>query len=418
MLNATKIRLYPTAEQCEALSKQFGSVRWLWNRALDMKSTAWKERKESLSCYTIKSMLPQWKEAFPWLKETHSQVLQQVLLNMDTAYKNYFGKRAAYPRFKKKHAAKQSIQYPQGVKIDGEALIYLPKVGWVKAVIHRELVGKIKTVTISTSSTGKYFASVLTDDGIEAPPSVTHIETVESIDAGIKDLVVTSTGWKSGNPKHLAHVQSNLRRKQQSLSRKIEAAKTRFNAAKVEKAGSALSLRDYFGSNIKKSRKLVALCHERVANARNDWQHKLSRTLVDENQAIIIEDLAVKNMVRNRKLSRAISDAGWSSMTGKLNYKLARKSGHLVKIERFYPSSKTCSCCGAINESLTLSDRYWLCASCGTTHDRDTNAAINIRNQGIIKLKAAGLTVSAHGGYVSPAHNAQAMAVEVGSSRL
>ena len=418
MLKATKIRLYPTAEQCEALSKQFGSVRWLWNRALDMKSTAWKEHKENLSCYTIKAMLPQWKEEFPWLKETHSQVLQQVLLNLDTAYKNFFAKRAKHPNFKKKHAAKQSIQYPQGVKTKDESLVYLPKVGWTKAVIHRELVGKIKTVTVSTSSTGKYFASILTDDGIEAPPSISHIEAIEAIDAGIKDLVVTSTGWKSGNPKHLAHAQSNLRRKQKSLSRKIEAAKLRLEEFKAASPDKGFRLRDFFGSNIKKNRKLVALCHERVANARNDWQHKLSHTLVDENQAIIVENLAVKNMVRNRKLSKSISDAGWSSMTGKLKYKLERKGGHLVKIERFYPSSKTCSCCGTINESLTLSDRHWACSTCGTTHDRDINAAINIRKQGIIKLKAAGLTVSVHGGYVSPERKVQAMAVEVGSPCL
>jgi putative transposase len=424
MLRATKIRIYPVASQCDALSRQYGSCRWLWNRALDMKSTAWKERKENLSCYTIKSMLPLWKEEFPWLKDTHSQVLQSVLLNMDLAYKNFFEKRAGYPQFKKKHASRQSIQYPQGVKVDiEESLIYLPKVGWVKAVLHREIIGKVKTVTISTSTTGKNFASILTDDGVEAPALIQHIETVEAIDAGLKDLVITSSGWKSGNPKHLSRATFNLRRKQNSLSRKIEAAKARFEIAKKHSPEPGMRLHDFFGSNIKRNRKLVAKCHERVANARNDWQHKLSHTLVDENQAIIVEDLAVKNMVRNRKLAHAISDAGWSSMAGKLKYKLAGKGGRLVKIGRFYPSSKTCSACGTINETLTLSDRHWICTACETTHDRDINAAINIRKEGILKLKAEGLSVSAtcclslnvHGVRVSPERKVQAMDGEVGS---
>lgn len=332
MLKATKVRLYPTPEQCEVLSRQYGSVRCLWNKALAMKSAAWKERKECLSCYTIKGMLPQWKEEFPWLRDSHSQVLQQVLLNMDVAYRSFFEKRAAYPQFKKKHASRQSIQYPQGVKIKEDNHLYLPKVGLVKATLHRQIVGKIKTVTISTSTTGKYFASILVDDGVATPELIQHITAVESMDAGIKDLVVTSTGWKSGNPRHLAKAQSNLRRKQKALSRKIEAAKVRFAAAQKmmpETAANetAMRLRDFFGSNVKKNRKLVALCHERVANARNDWQHKLSRRLVDENQAIIVEDLAVGHMVRNRRLARSISDAGWSSMTSKLKYKLDNKGG-------------------------------------------------------------------------------------------
>jgi len=423
MLKATRIRIYPTVEQCEALSRQYGCVRWLWNKALAMKSAAWKERKESLSCYTIKGMLPQWKEEFPWLKESHSQVLQQVLLNMDVAYRNFFEKRAAYPQFKKKHASKQSVQYPQGVKIKDDNHLYLPKVGLVRATLHREIVGQIKTVTISTFTTGKYFASILVDDGVATQAPIQHITAVEAADAGLRDLVVTSKGWKSGNPKHLAQAQSNLRRKQKALSRKMEAAKARYEAAQKTKLEPAagepvMRLSDFFGSNIKKNRKLVALCHERVSNARNDWQHKLSRRMVDENQAIIVEDLAVRNMVRNRRLSKAISDAGWSSMTSKLKYKLHNKGGYLVRVDRFYPSSKTCSCCGAVNERLKLSDRHWTCTSCGTTHDRDTNAAINIRNEGILKLKAAGLSVSAHEGRVKPARNELVVADEVGSLRL
>ncbi len=227
MLTATKIRLYPTADQEQLLAAQFGCARFVWNRALAMKRAAWQERKESLSCYTIKGMLPVWKDGeFPWLKDADSQVMQEVIRHLDRAYRNFFEKRARLPRFKKKHAARQSIAYPQRVKLDGN-LAYLPKVGWVKAVVHREIVGKIKTVTVSRESTGKYYASILADDGQPEIAPLPHIERMTGIDLGLKDALVSSTGYKTGNPKPLRRALSNLKRKQQAMSRKIEAAKGR-----------------------------------------------------------------------------------------------------------------------------------------------------------------------------------------------
>jgi putative transposase len=416
MLTATKLRLYPTADQVQTLAVQFGCVRFVWNRALAMKKAAWDERQESLSCFTIKSMLSVWKKGeFPWLKDADSQALQETIRHLDGAYQKFFKKKSKYPRFKKKYASRQSFAYSQRVKLDGN-LAYLPKVGWVKAVVHREIVGKIKTVTISRESTGKYYASILADDGLAAAAPLTHLsgERVSGIDLGLKDAIANSHGGKSGNPKFLRRSLKNLKRKQQALSRKIEAAKGRCTMA-----GKPLAnIRDFFGSNIAKGRKRVASAHERVRNARNDWQHKLSRQLADENQAVAAETLNVKGMMKNRHLSRAIADVGWAGLLTKIDYKLKKQGGRLVKIDRWFPSSKTCSICGEKHEGLKLSDRNWLCATCGTLHDRDWNAALNIRSQGILKLKAEGLSVSAHGGCVSPAHKAPAAACEVGSLRL
>lgn len=414
MLRATKIRLYPTAEQEALLAVQFGCARFVWNQALAMKRAAWTERQESLSCYTIKSLLPVWKKGeYPWLKEADSQALQQQCLNLDIAFRNFFDKRTSYPQFKKKHASRQSIQYPQRVQVQ-DGLAYLPKVGRVKAVVHRPLIGKIKTVTVSRESTGKYYAAILMEDGLIAADPLQHFDQVTGVDLGIKDALALDNGRKITNPKYLRRALKNLKRKQQALSRKTEAAK-----ARCEMAGKpAASLRDFFGPNIAKARQRVARAHERVRFSRDDWQHKVSKQLADENQAVCAETLNVKGMMQNRMLSRAISDVGWSGLLTQVDYKLRAKGGRLVKIDRWFPSSKTCSSCGGKKEGLTLSDRFWTCGQCGATHDRDVNAAINIKAQGILKLKAEGLSVSAHGGCVSPVYIKPAAAREVGSLRL
>ena len=398
MFRATKIRLYPNAAQQDLIARQLGCVRFVWNKALDLKTTAWRERQESLSIHTLITMLPVWKAGeHPWLAEADSQALQMTLRHLDRAYANFFAKRARFPRFKKKHAPRQSYAYPQRVKVEGDQ-VFLPKVGWVKAVVHREIMGIIKTVTVSRSATGKYYAAVRAEDGQALPEPVRHVTRVTGIDLGLNDAVIASSGAKTPNPRFLRRSLKNLRRKQQSLSRKVEAAKVRCAADGKPIA----SLREYFGSNVAKARQRVARAHERVRDARTDWQHQVSRRLADENQAVCAETLNVQGMMRNRRLSRAIADVGWSGLVTKLDYKLRDRGGHLVRVDRFFPSSKTCSCCGGKNEGLTLKDRLWVCAHCGTTHDRDVNAAINIRQQGILQLKAAGLSVSAHGGSINP----------------
>jgi len=373
-VKANKYRIYPNAEQIGKLSIQFGCSRFVYNDALAKKKQFWDSGGYNISRFELQAMLIGMKKdlATNWLKQAHSQVLQSSLLHLDNAFKNFFQGIAKYPRFKKKHQ-KQSIQYPQGVKIKADKL-YLPKVGWVKCVVHREFEGKIKTVTVSKAPSGKYYASVLIDNGLPAPKSIKHIVKVVGLDMGIHNFIADSQGNKIPNPCFLNKQLSNLKRKQQDLSRTKKGSKGRA-----------------------KARLLVAKAHEKVAFSRNDFQHKLSRIITDENQAVMIEDLNIKGMTKNRKLARHIQDLGWHGFTSKLEYKLDEQGKHLVKIDRWYPSSKTCSCCAEKKEVMPLNIREWQC-SCGAVHDRDINAAINIAKQGIIKLKADGYTVSADGG--------------------
>ncbi len=378
MFKATKVRLYPTSDQRRALAFQFGAMRWAYNFALHWRREAWSERDERISKRMTLDRLVALKaaEETAWLKEADSQALQQSVIHLDVAFVRFFKGLGRYPRFKSKHG-KQSMSYPQRVKVVEGRALYLPKVGVVKAVLHRELVGRIKTVTVSHTATGKYYASILCDDGQDAPEPIKELaeENVTGLDMGLSHLVIASTGEKQSNPRFLNRASANLRRKQQSLSRK--------------KKGSA---------NRNKARVLVAKAHEKVANARNDFQHKWSRRLIDENQAICVETLKVKNMLKNRRLAKPIADAAWGGLVQKLDYKATWAGKHLVRIDPWYPSTKTCCHCASKMASLPLSARQWTCTTCGAAHDRDINAALNIKQQGILQLQAEGLSVSACGG--------------------
>jgi putative transposase len=360
MLKAFKVRLYPKAEQQVALSKSFGCARWYWNYALNACIQHYQETGKTLKLATYKGMLPQLKKDFPWLKEDcYSAVLQCVAINLNKAYTNFFQGIAKFPRFKSK-PDKQSIQYPQNVTVKND-LLCVPKIGEIKAVFHREITGIIKTVTISKTPSDKYFASILCETEDSSCPDSGN-KTL-GIDLGLKDFAIVHDGeqvTKYSNPKHLKRHAKNLARKQQKLARKTKGSKTR-----------------------ERSRKLVAKVHESVSNTRQDFLHKLSRKLVDESQVIAVENLNTKGMVRNRKLSKAISDVGWGIFVNFLTYKLERKEGKLVEIDRFFPSSKKCSCCGHVVDQLPLDIREWDCPKCGTHHDRDGNAALNIRTEGI-----------------------------------
>ncbi len=376
MLKATKIRLYPTREQRDALRFQFGAVRWVYNDTLALRQRAWQQHRQSITeRMTLDRLVELKKQAqTAWLKDADSQALQQAVMHLDDAFQRFFQKKARYPKFKTKYG-KQSLSYPQRVKLVDQKL-YLPKVGWVKAHCHRTLKGRIKTVTVSLTPTGKYFASILGDDGLGAPkpPQVVEDTSIVGIDLGLNNLTVDCTGQAHANPRFANQAARNLRRKQKALSRK--------------KKGSA---------NRNKARLKVAKAHERMANARHDYQHKLSKHLVDKNHAICVETLRVKNMLKNRRLARSISDAAWGELVRKLEYKCKWYGKHLVRMDPFYPSSKTCSHCGSKLKTLELDVRGWTCIVCGTRHDRDINAAINIKAQGILQLKAAGLSVSACG---------------------
>ena len=378
MLTATRYRLYPTPGQAQALAFQLGAVRWAYNDALTLRSTAWRERGERIGLReTLDRLVPLKRApATAWLQQADSQALQQAVMHLDHAFQRFFRKQGRYPRFKSRHG-RQALSYPQRVNVvDGRAL-YLPKVGEVKAVLHRPVCGRIKTVTVSKTRSGAYYASVLCDDGrpLPAKPECIAEEAITGVDLGLTALAVENNGKKTPNPRILTRARARLRRRQQALSRKQK--------------GSA---------NRAKARLRLARAHEKVAAVREDFQHKLSKRLVDENQATCVETLKTKNLMRNRRLAKHIGDAAWGSLVAKLDYKAARAGRHLVKIDPWYPSSKTCSACGHVRDKLDLEDRKWDCAACGTHHDRDVNAAVNIRQQGILALKAAGLSVSACGG--------------------
>lgn len=374
MLNATRIRLYPTDQQMQALAVQFGCARWVWNNALALTGELYRTTGKGLNYRAMAIRLPKLKQEFEWLSDADSQVLQQSLQNLSRAFENFFAKRGNYPRLKSKHG-RQSAQYPQRVKIE-DARIHLPKVGWVECVVHREIIGRFRTVTVSRNACGQYHASILTDAG-EAP-AVSADGRAIGIDVGLTHLAVTSDGSKFENPCHIMKAERNLKRKQRKHSRK--------------KKGS--TGRD-------KARQLVARAHERITCARRDYLHKLSRRLINENQVICVEDLNVKGMVKNHKLARAISDAGWGTLAEFLKYKAGRAGKTYVECDRWYPSSRACSECGSIRNKMSLDVRMWTCAHCGAHHDRDINAAINIRDEGL-RILAAGAVATASRGNVSP----------------
>ncbi|MCG5535908.1 RNA-guided endonuclease InsQ/TnpB family protein [Ectothiorhodospira mobilis] len=380
MLKATKVRIYPTTEQAEFLNRQFGAVRFCYNTGLRIMSHRYKRHGQSLSAkHDIKKLLPVAKKSrkYGWLKEADSMALQQSCINLDQAFQRFFDpkQKAGYPRFKSKRG-KQSSYHCVGVKA-GDNWIKVPKLGPIKAKVHRPVDGKLKSITLSRTVTGKHYASLLFDTDQAAPAPTMDVDTsrVVGLDMGLSHLAIDSNGRKVANPRFLKKAQENLKRKHQALSR------TKKGSAKRAKA-----------------RMLVAKAHERVANARNDFQHKLSRQIVDDNQAVIVETLKVGNMMKNRRLAKHIGDASWHALMTKLDYKAREQGKHLVKIDPWFASSKTCHVCQHKMDAMPLSVRSWECPACHTQHDRDINAALNIKHQGIIQLKAEGLSVSAHGG--------------------
>ena len=357
MLRAIKIRLYPNTEQKQSLEQSFGNCRWLWNYCLNLMNQTYIETGKGLSGYEVKKLIPQLKKQYEWLSLAYSACLQQVCLNLGVAFNNFFERRAKYPRFKSKHG-RQSIQYPQNVKVFDNYL-KIPKIGDVKAVIHRPIEGKIKTVTISKNCCGQYFASILFDDGKEKPEASTEGKAV-GIDVGLTHFAITSDASKFDNPRFLTKYEKNLKLKQQQLSRKQKGSNNRNNA-----------------------RKKVAKVHRKITNCREDFLHKLSRRIVDDNQVIVTENLNVKGMMKNHCLAKAIGQVGWGMFMTMLKYKAENDGKTYIEVDRFFPSSKTCHVCLNQVDSLPLDVRTWTCRECHTTHDRDVNAAINLREEGL-----------------------------------
>jgi putative transposase len=358
MFKATKYRVYPSAKQEVLLAKHFGCVRWLYNRALSSKKNAWETEKRNITRYDLSAELPKLKKAeeTAWLKEVNSQSLQSALIHLDMAYTKFFREKKGFPKFKSKHS-RQSFQVPQRGSV-GSDFIQIPVVGKLKAVISRPVEGRVKTITVSKAPTGKYFASVLSETD-EQPPvrrPVTENGTV-GIDLGITHYAALSTGEKVENPRPLKAKLKRLKRAQRRLARK--------------KKG---------GANRQKQQHAVARIHEKVANTRKDFLHKLTTRLVNDNQvdSLAIEDLAVSNMVQNRKLARSISDASWGTFRALLEYKAGRAGKNILLVGRFEPSSKTDHKTGRYLAELKLSDRVIKHAD-GTETCRDLNAALNIK---------------------------------------
>ena len=378
VLKAVKVRIYPNIKQQSHLGQAFGCVRFVWNQSLATMSQTYKETAKGISAFTMKKQLPVWKTEHEWLKQCYSQCLQSSVLNLSQAFINFFDGRAQYPTFKKRQG-RQSMQYPQNVKILSNSEIKFPgNLGVVKAKIHRDCIGTLRTVTVSRMPDGRYYASLLMDDGIENPVIKVDGKAI-GIDLGLLDFVVTSDGSKYQNPRHLKKHERNLKRKQRKLSRK----------------------KDKTTERRRKGARAVAKVHAKIARVREDFRHKLSRKIVNENQVIVVENLAVKNMVKNHNLAKSISDAGWGMFCTMLKYKAEAEGKVYLEVGRFFPSSHLCSNTLLSLPHLDLSVREFDCAHCGNRHDRDINAAINIKNEGL-RILALGTSVTAPGGNVRP----------------
>lgn len=353
MLKSFRYRLYPTEEQSVLLNKHIGAVRFLYNLALETKQMAWAGSRVDLNRYDLQKQLKDLKNDLEWLKEVNSQSLQVALMNLDAAYLRFFKGQNNFPKYKSKNRGKQTFKVPQNVKVEGNKLI-IPKFReGINIVLHRSTKGTIKQATISRTRTGKYFVSILCETGEDCKPKpkVTESNTI-GVDLGIKDFAITSEGEVFDNPKYLRKAQYKLKYIQRKYS-KHRGKRTKYKLAKI---------------------------HEKVANQRKDFLHKVSTKLIRENQSIALENLNVSGMLKNHRLAQAISDVSWSEFNRMIEYKSEWYGVNILRIGRFEPSSKTCNSCGGINKDLKLSDRTWTCNSCGATHDRDILAACNIKS--------------------------------------
>lgn len=371
---AFKFRFYPTDAQAAELSRTFGCVRKVYNLALAARTDAW-ARGERVNYNQTSALLTAWKktEALAFLNDVSCVPLQQTLRHLQAAFMSFFSKRSKYPRFKSRKKSRKSAEYTTSAFRFQDGSLILAKMSEPLDIVWSRPVpeGAVpSTVTVSQDAAGRWFVSMLCNDpGVRPLPAT---DTAVGVDVGLEHLLTLSTGEKFANPRHERRDRARLAKAQRSLSRKATGD----------------------GANRARARRRVAKIHARIADRRRDNLHKVSTRLVRENQTIVIEDLAIGNMVKNRRLARAISDAGWSEFRRMLEYKAVWYGREVIVVDRFFPSSKLCSHCGALAGSMPLPVRTWTCRGCGTTHDRDGNAANN--------LLAAGLAVSVCGAGVRP----------------
>ena len=370
MLKAYKYQIYPTEEQKVHLQKCFGSVRFIYNLALETKNNAYKSAGINLSYFDLARQMTELKSEYKWLFDCPNMCLQSSMRNLDSAYMNFFKGRGKFPKYKSKKT-KDSMQFPTGVKVNFEKQeITLPKIGAIRALLHREFKGNIKTVTVSRTPTNKYFASVLVENELMTPQKV-EIKKSVGIDLGLKTFAFTSNNKEFENQKFLDRNLKRLRIEQRTMTR-------RFKKGAKEQS-----------KNWHKQKLIVVKLHEKITNQRKDYLQKISTELVNDNDLICMETLNIAGMMQNRKLSKAIGQQGWYSFVEMIKYKCNHQGKHFQQVPIFYPSSKTCNCCGNVNKELKLAMRVWECEKCHTLNERDFNAALNIHDKGLEIIKAA-----------------------------
>jgi putative transposase len=403
MLKGNLFRIYPTESQKHPLEQHFGAVRFIYNKLLHIKSTLYSHCRCSVSKLDLANHIQVLKDCYPWLKDIYAHSLLSANSNLDSAYQKFFKGLGAYPKEHKKKDNHFSYQYPDGYQINlTTSQIYLPNIGWIKTVFHKDLFNTefieknfvvfikngqrilrhgdnkafLRTLTVSRTPTGKYHISILTEDGIEEPETkpITQ-KDILGVDLGLKTFAACSNGDVIDNPKFLKNSENRLEILQKRVSKKVKGSKNRKKAVL----------------------KLTKL-HEKIYNQRNDFLHKASMLLVRENQAIALETLNIQGMQKNHKLAKAVSDVGWNSFVTKIEYKAKWVGKTVLKIGQWEPSSKECHVCGYHNTELTLDIREWLCPECNAMHDRDINAAINIKKFAILQYQIPdGTTGKAYG---------------------